>query len=59
MTEEKFLEIFNGAPLTFEEVAQEASNVIDNNGLMCAATKYLAAMEDIYCELNSIDYEFG
>lgn len=59
MTTEQFLEEFNMTPLTWEEVADEALDITDDEHLRRSAEAFINALQKFGAELDRIGFEVG
>ena len=59
MKTKQFLETYNGAPYSLEEIANIASEIDDNEDLQNAALSFLEATHKLEEELEYIEFEFG
>ena len=59
MTLNEYREQFDGAPLFFDEFAEGAAKVADDEALQQAAVKYLAARGLFEAQLYRVSVEIG
>ena len=59
MKTKQFLETYNGAPYSLEEIANIATDIDDNEDLQNAALNFLEANNKLEEELEYIGFEFG
>ena len=59
MTLKEFKEVYNLAPLSLEEFAEAAENVIDCPGLSASARVFLESQEDFELQLEYFGIEIG
>ena len=58
-TVKEFLDHFNGAPISFEEVVHVLMNIKDDDELVKLASEYHDAIEALEQKLDDIGFEFG
>jgi len=59
MTTKEFMENYDGAPYSLEEIANIASEIEDNEDLQNAALDFIEATDRLEEALEDIEFEFG
>ena len=59
MKTKQFLETYNGAPYSLEEIANIATDIDDNEDLQNAALDFIEATDRLEEALEDIEFEFG